>query len=192
MDFRVVAPTHLRGENARRRDEAYFFWRQMNDEEVAHLATNVAGVIMLMDVHVEPSYVSFGRVRVFEDCAPATARTNCYLDYGKFPDSLIGHTYENGAVSNYIDKAAEIMDDNCFYSPDEAGGWFGAFISPTNGSYLLNIPVKWYGIRPKGDESFVVPQPMQNSIQHIELFKNGKMRVDKGGVFLERMLGVED
>ena len=38
----------------------------------------------------------------------------------------------------------------------------------------------------------MVPQPMQNSIQHIELFRNGKMRVDKGGVFLERMLGVED
>ena len=178
LAFLCVGPTKLMGKNPRSLESHE--WLSLG---IFPFSVNEAGVVMYIETEVEPDYVSFKHIRLYEGFALPTAREGWYLDKEKFPDSNLQHDKESGQGSGTYHGSEGILDiGNKTENGDFAGGWIGTSLSYTNGSYQLQIPVKWFV------EGGSVTNNMMPNVQKISVFTNGNMRVEKNGIIWERSL----
>jgi hypothetical protein len=186
MEFRTIEPVSLRGENARAANEAeiYLHNSQNGNIQIPDFSDGFIGVLMHIDVMVDPQYVNFEKVRIFEGYAPPINRTGWYLDYDLFPDHFLEHRIENGAVEDYVLSATRVMTGNQLYGGDLVGSWIPTSDEYYSGSYSLDIPVKWFAV---DDMNQLVSQPklLMTSTQTISVFSNGTMKVQKFGKSLQ-------
>ena len=187
----VIAPQSLRGETAHAITADEWDVRQrtgvIDEEDSYPLEDGAPGVVMYCDVYVDPSFVNFSHVNIFEWLASPTNRQGCYENIFSYPDSMLGHDFSNGAVSNYLEKANQVSGHN-YVGADRPGAWFSEQTWYTSGSYDLPIPVYWY-CRPSS-ETDLQPQPqlMTTVVQHVSIDTNGTMRVEKFGLGVERSI----
>ena len=142
-----------------------------------------AGVAMHIDTWLEPSYVSFNHLRLFEGYAPTSNRTGWYLDYSRFPESYLEHGVNAGAgdATNY--GSFDVTDnENLTDAGDCVASWIGACPAYTNGSYQLAIPLKWFA------EGGGVTNNLPTNLQTIWVYSNGTMRIQKNGITWELAL----
>lgn len=177
IDCVCVGPTHLRGNSPR--SLLSNEWLQLR---LAPLANGEAGVIAYIDTYLEPDYVSFRHLRLFECITPPSGRQGWYLDTNMFPDSAIGHTIGAGASLNPATDFFTIDDKNKTLSGDFIGSWIGVNSTYSNGSFRLDIPLKWYTVGSS------VTNRMSDNVQTIWVYDNGSMRVEKNGVSWQREL----
>ena len=186
MEFRTIEPVSLRGENARAANEAeiYLHNSQNGNIQIPDFSDGFIGVLMHIDVMVDPQYVNFEKVRIFEGYAPPINRTGWYLDYDLFPDRFLEHGIENGAVEDYVLSATRVMTGNQLDGGDIVGSWIPTSDEYYSGSYSLDIPVKWFAV---GNMNQLVSQPklLMTSTQTISVFSNGTMKVQKFGKSLQ-------
>ena len=191
MQFSVIAPQSLRGEAAHAITAEEWEVGQrtgvIDEEDSYPLEDGAPGVVMYCDVYVDPSFVNFSHVNIFEWLASPTNRQGCYENIFSYPDSMLGHDFSNGAVSNYLEKANQVSGHN-YVGADTPGAWFSEQTWYTSGSYDLPIPVYWY-CRPSS-ETDLQPQPqlMTTVVQHVSIDTNGTMRVEKFGLGVERSI----
>ena len=191
MQFSVIAPQSLRGENAHVMTADEWDVRQregsIEEDDSYPLEDSGPGVVMYCDVYVEPSFVSFTHINIFEWLALPTNRQGCYENTFSYPDSLLDHDFSNGAVSNYLERANQVSGRN-YVGADTPGVWFSEQTWYASGSYDLPIPTYWY-CKPSPEKDFQ-PQPrlMTTVVQHMSIDTNGTMRVEKFGVGAERSI----
>lgn len=92
LTFNCIAPTGLCGGNPRTLtvDE----WHALRR---IPLQGGEMGVLMHIDTWLEPLYVSFAKVRLYEGECPASNLTGWFLDQDQFPASLLAHDAAAGA-----------------------------------------------------------------------------------------------
>ena len=176
LTFECIAPTCLRGGNPRAL--ATEEWELLDKSS---LQNGELGVIMHIDTWLEPQYVSFANVRLYEgECNP-TNRTGCFLDQNLFPDSLLAHDVAAGASADPSSDYAAIQGEgNRTQSGDNAGSLLYDTSNLSSGSYQLYIPLRWYVHN--GSATNALP----DNVQTVWAFTNGTMRVSKNGVTWER------
>ena len=178
LGFLCVGPTKLIGKNPRSLESHE--WLSLG---IFPFSVNEAGVVMYIETEVAPDYVSFKHIRIYEGFALPTEREGWYLDKEKFPDSNLQHDKESGQGSGTYQGSEGVLDiGNKTENGDFAGGWIGTLLAYTNGSYQLQIPVKWFV------EGGSVTNNMMPNVQRISVFTNGNMRVEKNGIIWERSL----
>ena len=177
--FNCIAPTELNGENPRCVYD--FEWRVLRHPI---LTTNDACAAMHIDTWLKPLYVSFQHIRVYEGYAPPINRTGWYQDIETFPDIKLEHSEEAGAGSGETNMSAGITESG---NRTENGDFVASYITGGHpyydGSYQLSIPVRWFA------EGGSVTNQLPNSVQTIQIFSNGTMRVNKNGMTWEQPLG---
>ena len=140
-----------------------------------------AGADMRIDTWLEPTYVSFKHLRVYEGYAPVINRTGWYADVNAFPDDKIEHGANAGA-SNGGQTTSVLATNNETGNGDCVAAYIGARPAYTNGSYQLSIPVYWFA--EGGGYTNSLPN---NSLQTAWVYSDGTMKVEKSGCTLERM-----
>ena len=177
--FDCIAPTEVKGENPRgvSADE----WRVL---KLPILTTNDACAAMHIDTWLEPLYVSFRHLRIYEGYAPPINRMGWYQNTETFALADLEHGEEAGASSGGIDGSNGISETGNYIGN---GDFVVAFIEGGhpyyNGSYQLSIPVYWFAV------GGAVTNRLSNSVQTIQIYSNGTMRVSKNGVTWEQPLG---
>lgn len=178
MSFDVIAPQSLVGGNPREWNS--FEWTVM---QIPPFTEGEAGVAMHIDTWVQPSYVSFRHIRMFEGFAPTRNRTGWYEDYTMFPESYLEHNARAGAGEASLAGSLGVSDtNNITESGDCVAAWIGSCPLYQNGSYELAIPLFWYA----DGGSYTNNLPV--NLQTVMVFSNGTMRVSKNGVTWERAL----
>ena len=178
LTFSCVGPTKLIGKNPRPLESHE--WLSLG---IYPFSVNEAGVIMYIETVVEPSFVSFKHIRLYEGFALPTAREGWYLDKTKFPDSFLQHDGDAGQGSGTYSGSEGVLDiGNKTENGDFVGGWIGTSSGYTNGSYQLAIPLKWFV------EGGSITNNMLPNVQKVSVFSNGSMRVEKNGIVWERSL----
>ena len=134
---------------------------------------------MHIDTWLEPTYVSFDHLRVYEGYAPAINRQGWYTDLVAFPDSEMAHDYKAGATNatGALDVKAY---DNLIGVGDFVAAWMNPSESYTNGSYQYSIPVYWFA---EGGE---YTNNLPDSVQTTWVKRDGTMGVSKNGCAMER------
>ena len=168
--FNCIAPTEVRGGNPR--DWYAHEWHTLVG---APLAVGEAGVVMHIDTWLEPSYVSFRHLRLFEGFAPTSNRTGWYQDMVRFPEEFLCHNADSGAGTG-SQSVGVTNDGNFTENGDYVGTWIGACPAYTNGSYQLAIPLRWFA------EGGMVTNSLPTNIQTAWVYTNGTMRIEKNGV----------
>ena len=178
MTFNVIAPQSLVGGNPREWNN--FEWTIM---QVPPFAEGEAGVAMHIDTWVQPSYVSFRHVRMYEGFASTRNRTGWYEDYTMFPESYLEHNAQAGAGEASPSGSTGVTDsNNLTENGDCVAAWIGSSPQYQEGSYELAIPLFWYADGGGYTNSLPV------NLQTVRVFSNGTMRVSKNGVTWERAL----
>ena len=178
LKFNVVAPASLEGGNP----------RDLNSYErtvfqIPQFVPGEAGVVMHIDIWLEPSYVSFRHVRMFEGFAPTSNRTGWYEDLTTFPEAYLEHNAQAGAGSASLAGCMMVSDSqNLVDGGDCAGSWIGTCQAYYDGSFDLAIPLSWYA------EGGGYTNSLPVNLQTISVYSNGTMRVSKNGVTWERTL----
>ena len=177
LRYRCIAPERLNAKNS----------RALTSEEGFELFSGPLqkqedGVAMHVDTFVEPLTVSFRAIRLFEGIAPPTERTGWYCDESRFPDEAIGHNVAAGASGEPAIEFTQVVDFNATENGDYVAAWVGSNGVYSNGSYQVSIPLYWYL------EDSMVTNQLPNTIQSIQVFSNGTMRVSKFGIIWERTL----
>ena len=172
----------MRGGNPRELNE--YEWIQHN---LPPFEIGEAGVAMHIDTWLEPTYVSFSNLRLFEGFAPTSNRTGWYLNYLLFPESNLEHGVAAGAggLSN-VDSVGITSYGNFTEGGDCVASWIGAHNSYENGSFQLIIPLKWFV---EGSE---ITYSLPHNVQTTWVYSNGTMRIQKCGVDWERTLSGEN
>ena len=174
--FLCIAPTSIHGKNPRLFSPGD--WERVG---VAQLMIGEAGADMRIDTWLEPTYVSFKHLRVYEGYAPVINRTGWYADVNAFPDDKIEHGANAGA-SNGGQTTSVLATNNETGNGDCVAAYIGARPAYTNGSYQLSIPVYWFA--EGGGYTNSLPN---NSLQTAWVYSDGTMKVEKSGCTLERM-----
>ncbi len=176
LTFDCIAPTELRGGNPR---ELYVHeWHTLVGQP---LSAGEAGVVMYIDTWLEPSYVSFRNLLLYEGFAPTCNRTGWFLDYDAFPEGSFCHGENAGMGAAESNRNFGIGDiGNFSLNGDYVGTWIGEQQSYRNGSYQLSIPLSWYV------DGGGVTSGLPNSVQTTWVYTNGTMRVQKNGITWER------
>ena len=179
LTFNCIAPTGLCGGNPRTLtvDE----WHALRR---IPLQGGEMGVLMHIDTWLEPLYVSFAKVRLYEGECPASNLTGWFLDQDQFPASLLAHDAAAGASSDPSAEYATIRDEGNYTQNGDTVGFllYDATNNFYQGSYQLNIPLKWYVY------NSLVTNALPDNVQTIWVLPNGAMRVNKNGVTWERRL----
>ena len=138
---------------------------------------------MHVDTWLEPSYVSFLHVRLYEGYAPPINRQGWYQDLEMFPDDRLEHGDAAGAGSGTLSGSVAITE---IENRTDGGDLVAAFVSPTNtyyyGSYQLSIPLYWF-VEEGGSTNL-----LENVVQSAWIYSNGTMRINKFGVTWERWI----
>ena len=176
--FTCIAPTCLSAGNPRGLYEHE--WHALVGQP---LSAGEAGVVMHFDSWLEPSYVSFKHLLLYEGFAPTSNRTGWFLDLAAFPEELLQHGEGAGMGSGESNRNFGISDvGNLTLNGDYVGMWIGEWQAYYNGSYQLNIPLLWYV---EGGE---VTNSLPNNVQTAWVYTNGTMRVQKNGITWERTI----
>ena len=134
---------------------------------------------MHIDTWLEPTYVSFSNLRVYEGYAPAINRQGWYTDIVAFPVDELAHDYKAGATNET--GAVKILDVG---NLEENGDYVAARMNPsasyTNGSYQYSIPVYWFA------EGGGYTNNLPDSVQTTWVTWDGTMGVSKNGCAMER------
>ena len=178
LNFESIAPTGMLAGNPR---ELYAHeWHSLIGQP---LSAGEAGVVMHCDTWLEPTYVSFHQLRLYEGFAPTSNRTGWYLDYEVFPEVLLQHGEAAGAGSGAANMNFGVSDvGNFTINGDFAGTWIGERSTYTNGSYQLDIPLRWFAIGGSTTNS------LPDNVQTAWIYSNGTMRVQKNGITWERTI----
>jgi hypothetical protein len=186
MNFSVVEPISIRAENEHCMTEAEInlFNAQQGFPQMPALKAGFAGVLMKVDLYLEPNYVSFSKLKVFEGYAPTSNRQGWYEDYNFFPEELMQHGTPNLPIEEYMLSASAVEVSNKISGGDVVGGWIGSLERYYGGSYELNIPVYWFVV----DDDFSTPKLFTTCVQKTYIYENGKMRIEKFGKAVERSL----
>ena len=186
MNFSVVEPISIRAENEHCMTEAEInlFNAQQGFHQIPALKAGFAGVLMKVDLYLEPNYVSFSKLKVFEGYAPTSNRQGWYEDYNFFPEELMRHGTPNLPIEKYMLSASGIDESNEIIGGDIAGGWIGSLERYYGGSYELNIPVYWFVV----EDDLSAPKLFTTCVQKTYIYENGKMRIEKFGKAVERSL----
>ena len=178
IELDVVAPASLVGGNPRELNN--YEWTVL---QVPPFAPGEAGVAMRIETWVEPSYVSFRHVRMFEGFAPTSNRTGWYEDLTTFPEAYLEHNAQAGVGSASLAGCITVSDvENFTAGGDCVGSWIGTSQSYYDGSFELAIPLLWYA------EGGGYTNSLPVNLQTISVYSNGTMRVSKNGVTWERTL----
>ena len=169
-----IAPTSLRGKNPR----AFLPDEWMNHGRY-QIPVGYPGVGMHIDTWLEPTYVSFSNLRVYEGYAPAINRQGWYTDIVAFPVDELAHDYKAGATNET--GAVKILDvGNLEENGDYVAAWMNPSASYTNGSYQYSIPVYWFA------EGGGYTNNLPDSVQTTWVTWDGTMGVSKNGCAMER------
>ena len=178
LDFDCIIPTKLNGRNPR--DWNAYEWTL---NQVPPFIFGEAGVAMHIDTWLEPLYVSFSHLRLFEGYAPTSNRTGWYQDYSRFPESYLEHGTNAGAGDGTnVGSVAVTANENLTDGGDCVASWIGACPAYTNGSYQLVIPLKWFAV------GGGITNSLPSNLQTAWVYSNGTMRIQKNGVTWERAL----
>ena len=175
--FHCIAPTALRGGNPRLPQGAEF-----GNNGIYDYPAGYAAVVMHIDTWLEPSYVSFEHLRLYEGFANPSNRQGWYLDTDEFPDSAIRHDETNGASQDPATDFISITSGNNTHNGDFAGAMIGYSDEFCDGAFQLAIPLKWYAIEGGATNS------LPTNLQSVWVYTNGTMRVQKNGVTWERTI----
>ena len=177
--FNCIAPTKLNGGNPRD-----LYGNEWGELGLPRLSASDIYVAMHIDTWLEPLYVSFQHLHLYEGYAPPINRWGWYQDIVTFPDNILEHAEEAGASSGVDNDCAGVTATGNFTSN---GDLIAAYIGYTNiyynGSYQLSIPVYWFA---KGG---AVTNRISDNVQTILVYSNGTMRANKNGVTWEQPLG---
>ena len=171
-----IAPTKVKGGNPRN-----LYAHEWHAFVGAPLAVGEAGVVMHIDTWLEPSYVSFRHLRLFEGFAPTSNRTGWYQDLARFPEGFLCHNADAGA-GTATQSVGIAGNGNFTENGDYVGTWIGACPAYTNGSYQLAIPLRWFA------EGGLTTNDLPANIQTAWVYTNGTMRIEKNEVIWERTL----
>ena len=169
-----IAPVSLQGKNPRTLlpDE----WMRKDRYQIP---VGYPGVGMHIDTWLEPTYVSFSNLRVYEGYAPAINRQGWYTDIVAFPIDELAHDYEAGATNET--GAVKILDVGNFEeNGDLVAAWMNPSTAYTNGSYQVSIPVYWFA------EGGGYTNNLPDSVQTTWVTWDGTMGVSKNGCAMER------
>ena len=176
LSFGCIVPTALRGGTPR--ELLLHEWHTIVGQP---LSVGEAGVAMHIDTWLEPSYVSFSHLRLYEGYAPTINRTGWCLNYEAFPEQFFQHGIEAGAGSGTLNGSAGISDiGNLSLNGDYVASILGSWTSYLDGSYQLAIPLKWFAV------DGAVTNSLPVNMQTVWVFSNGTMRIQKNGVTWER------
>ena len=179
LPFGTIAPTDMKGGNPRNWED--FEWHAFVGKPLAY---DEAGVVMHIDTWLEPLYVSFKHLRLYEGYAPTCNRRGWYLDLEEFPEEMLCHNAETGAGSGTYGGSFGIAEvGNMSENGDFVGSWIGSRLAYTNGAYQLAIPLKWFV------EGGATTNTLPINLMSVWVYSNGTMRVQKNGVTWERPLG---
>jgi len=174
LSFNCIAPTLLKGGNPRELNDY-----ELVQHDVPQFNVGDAGVAMHIDTWLEPLFVSFQNVSIYEGYAPPIKRNGWYQDTNAFTIAWLEHGDAAGAFSNY----AEVSSTENFI---DGGDVVAALMIPTNtyynGSYQLSIPLYWFA-----KDGFVTNR-LPDNVQCIQVYSNGTMRISKNGITWERCL----
>ena len=177
--FNCIAPTKLNGGNPRD-----LYGNEWGELGLPRLSASDIYVAMHIDTWLEPLYVSFQHLHLYEGYAPPINRWGWYQDIVTFPDNILEHAEEAGASSGVDNDCAGVTATGNFTSN---GDLIAAYIGYTNiyynGSYQLSIPVYWFA---KGG---AVTNRISDNVQTILVYSNGTMHEKKNGVTWEQPLG---
>ena len=178
LPFECIAPTALCGGNPRAWESNE--WHQFG---IHPLSADEAGVAVHIDTWLEPSYVSYTNIRLFEGVAQPSDRRGWYLDVNTFPDEDLQHNVNAGASVN---PETEYIAIGTSGNLTQLGDYVASICITTNeyfyGSYKLEIPLKWYA------EAGLVTNSLPDNVQTVWIYSNGTMRIRKNGVVWERSL----
>ena len=178
LPFECIAPTALCGGNPRAWESNE--WHQFG---IHPLSADEAGVAVHIDTWLEPSYVSYTNIRLFEGVAQPSDRQGWYLDVNTFPDEDLQHNVNAGASVN---PETEYIAIGTSGNLTQQGDYVASICITTNeyfyGSYKLEIPLKWYA------EAGLVTNSLPDNVQTVWIYSNGTMRIRKNGVVWERSL----
>ena len=178
MQFNCIAPEALQGGNPRGWEN--FEYAMLG---VYPLFGGEPGVTMHLDMWLEPLYVSFSHVRIYEGYAPPVNRRGWYQDTVLFPDEWLEHGESAGAGVDSVNDSIGITDAG---NLTDGGDFVAAFMFTTNtyynGSYQLSIPVFWFA------EDGLVTNQLPDNVQTAYVYSNGTMRVSKFGFTRERLI----
>jgi hypothetical protein len=169
-----IAPVSLQGKNPR----TFLPDEWMNNDRY-QIPVGYPGVGMHIDTWLEPKYVSFKHLRVYEGYAPAINRQGWYRDFVAFPDDKLAHNYNAGAT-NATGAAGVKTYDNLIGEGDLVAAWMNPSASYTNGSYQYSIPVYWFA------EGGGYTNNLPDSVQTMWVTWDGTMGVSKNGCAMER------
>lgn len=169
-----IAPVSLQGKNPR----TFLPDEWMNNDRY-QIPVGYPGVGMHIDTCLEPKYVSFKHLRVYEGYAPAINRQGWYRDFVAFPDDELAHNYNAGAT-NATGAAGVKTYDNLIGEGDLVAAWMNPSASYTNGSYQYSIPVCWFA------EGGGYTNNLPDSVQKTWVTWDGTMGVSKNGCAMER------
>ena len=169
-----IAPVSLRGKNPRT-----FLPDEWMNKDRYQIPVGYPGVGMHIDTWLEPKYVSFKHLRVYEGYAPAINRQGWYTDIVAFPDDELAHNYNAGAT-NATGAAGVKTYDNLIGEGDLVAAWMNPSASYTNGSYQYSIPVYWFA------EGGGYTNNLPDSVQTMWVTWDGTMGVSKNGCAMER------
>jgi hypothetical protein len=186
MNFSVVEAISIRAENEHCMSEAEInlFNAQQGDSQIPAFEVGFAGVLMKVDLYLEPNYVNFSKLKVFEGYAPTSNRQGWYEDYNSFPEELMRHGIPKLPIEEYRLSASSVDGSNEIIGGDIVGGWIGSLKRYYGGSYELNIPVYWF----VENDDFSTPKIFTTCLQKTYIYENGKMRIEKFGKAVERSL----
>ena len=134
------------------------------------------GVVLRLELFMEPSHVWFGHLRVEELFAPATNRWGFFNDIIRFPPDFLDHGAEAGAnsVMNVEGENHVGFDHAAFRMSGHAG-----LIA---GGYQFNIPTIWY------TDDYRVTNKLESASQVFKLEADGRLKVTKYGKWAIRAL----
>jgi len=174
--FNCIAPTELKGGNP----------RNLYENEFAQLGIPRSGVYVAMhiDTWLHPLYVSFQHIRIYEGYAPPTNREGWFQDAETFPDDDLEHGDDAGAGSGANNENEGVSaTENRTENGDFVGMYIRRLPPYYDGSYQLAIPVYWFA------DGGSVTNRLPNSVQTMQIYSNGTMRVNKNDVTWEQPLG---
>lgn len=176
LSFNCLAPTMLKGGDPRNLSG--------NELRERGIPLTAAYVAMHIDTWLEPLYVSFQHIRIYEGYAPPINRTGWYQDIVEFPDEVLEHNHAAGAGSGDINGSVGVVETgNRTENGDLVGSYVGGAPPYYDGSYQLSIPVYWF------TEGGGVTNRLPDSVQTMQIYSNGTMRANKNGVTWEQPLG---
>ncbi|MBP5285374.1 MAG: hypothetical protein ILO34_04620, partial [Kiritimatiellae bacterium] len=193
LPIEVITPTNIVGVSAHvaNRNELTVFaaQAQSGDGQNLEIYDEDAGVIMVSTIALEPMYVNFGNISVYEGVAMPTNRCGWFANLTLFPDSCWIHDESRGAVTNPSSANNVKMNGNIENTYDYAGYWFGCCSYFENGSIEWHIPNYWV----TNSEKNLVSAGTRfcESVQCMSVNSNGTTTVSKYGFTVERQKGEE-